>query len=172
LGHDPVRSVWPPFSAKDSTAHICHLKAERLRLYDQVFALHDVSARKIPQKLPYYSAIIPGYHRTSSTSSGLVLNRLRSEEYAACLAAMPRSNPRHPHWPHTLNPTQPFRLQDRPSVDPTRETPEPARCQLHPSTTTAQKPLSFHSGAPPWKGGITLFIRHNTTSSFGESSPS
>ncbi len=67
--------------AKDSAAHIADLKAERLRLYDQVFRLHDVSRDKFRRSYQYYSDH-PELSQELFDSLLVRGNKLRSEEYA------------------------------------------------------------------------------------------
>ena len=67
--------------AKDSAAHIADMKAERLRLYDQVFRLHDVSRDKFRESYQFYSDH-PELSQDLFDSLLVRGNRLRSEEYA------------------------------------------------------------------------------------------
>jgi len=69
------------YLAKDSAAHIADLKTERLRLYDQVFRLHDVSREKFQKSYQYYSDH-PELSQDLFDSLLVQGNRVRSEEYA------------------------------------------------------------------------------------------
>src|SRR3984885_4930672 len=77
--------------AKDSAAHIADLKAERLRLYDQVFRLHDVSRDKFRKSYQYYSDH-PELSQDLFDSLLVRGNKLRTEEYAHP-AARPSDRP-------------------------------------------------------------------------------
>jgi Domain of unknown function (DUF4296) len=76
---------------KDSAAHIADLKTERLRLYDQVFRMHDVSRDKFRKSYQYYSDH-PELSQDLFDSLLVRGNKLRSEEYAHP-AARPSVNP-------------------------------------------------------------------------------
>lgn len=67
--------------AKDSSAHIADLKTERLRLYDQVFRLHDISRDKFQKSYRYYTDH-PELSQDLFDSVLVLGNRQRSEEYA------------------------------------------------------------------------------------------
>jgi hypothetical protein len=67
--------------AKDSSAHIADLKTERLRLYDQVFRLHDVSRDKFRKSYQYYTDH-PELSQDLFDSLLVRGNRLRSEQYS------------------------------------------------------------------------------------------
>jgi hypothetical protein len=67
--------------AKDSAAHIADLKTERLRLYDQVFRLHDVTREKFRESYQYYTDH-PELSQDLFDSLLVRGNRLRSEQYA------------------------------------------------------------------------------------------
>ena len=67
--------------AKDSSAHIADLKTERLRLYDQVFRLHDVSRDKFRKSYQYYTDH-PELSQDLFDSLLVRGNRLRSDQYA------------------------------------------------------------------------------------------
>jgi hypothetical protein len=67
--------------AKDSSAHIADLKTERLRLYDQVFRLHDVSRDKFRKSYQYYTDH-PELSQELFDSLLVRGNQLRSEQYA------------------------------------------------------------------------------------------
>jgi hypothetical protein len=67
--------------AKDSAAHIDDQKTERLRLYDQVFRLHDVSRDKFQKSYQYYTDH-PDLSQDLFDSLLVRGNKLRSDEYA------------------------------------------------------------------------------------------
>jgi len=67
--------------AKDSSAHIADLKTERLRLYDQVFRLHDVTRDKFQKSYQYYTDH-PELSQDLFDSLLVRGNRLRSEQYS------------------------------------------------------------------------------------------
>jgi hypothetical protein len=120
--------------AKDSTAHIADLKAERLRLYDQVFRLQDVSREKFRKSYQYYSDH-PELSQDLFDSLLVRGNKLRSEEYAHP-AARPSVKP-----PTSPLPT-PF---NRPSIIPPANRPP----MIQPSKRPNTQPATHPSTNPP-----------------------
>ncbi len=135
--------------AKDSTVHIADLKTERLRLYDQVFRLHDVSREKFQKSYQYYT----DHPELSQELFDSVLvrgNRQRSEEYAHP-AARPMVKPTTPAGQDSLRKgpphfpmNSPFNRQ--PGVPPGNRlvTPPGARPSSNPPAThpTSVKPTN------------------------------
>jgi hypothetical protein len=120
--------------AKDSTAHIADLKAERLRLYDEVFRLHDVSREKFRKSYQYYSDH-PELSQDLFDSLLVRGNKLRSEEYAHP-AARPSVKP----------PTSPLRTPfNRPSIIPPANRPP----MIQPSKRPNTQPATHPSTNPP-----------------------
>src|ERR1700722_19525482 len=121
--------------AKDSSAHIADLKTERLRLYDQVFRLHDVSREKFQKSYQYYSDH-PELSQDLFDSLLVRGNRVRSEEYAHP-SARPVVTPPAPR--DTLHKglnrfplTAPF---NRPPTIPPAKRPSGTSSGIHPSPT-------------------------------------
>ena len=107
--------------AKDSAAHIADLKAERLRLYDQVFRLHDVSRDKFRKSYQYYSDH-PELSQDLFDSLLVRGNKLRSEEYshpAARLSVRPPATP----LPTPFNRPPIIPPAKRPSIKPSKNPP-------------------------------------------------
>jgi hypothetical protein len=115
--------------AKDSAAHIADLKMERLRLYDQVFRLHDVSRDKFQKSYSYYTDH-PELSQDLFDSLLVRGNKLRSDEYAhpsARPVVKPPTPPLRdslhkgpPHFPMTppFNPRPGFTPGNRPNTAP------------------------------------------------------
>jgi hypothetical protein len=120
--------------AKDSNAHIADPKAERLRLYDQVFRLHDVSREKFRKSYQYYSDH-PELSQDLFDSLLVRGNKLRSEEYAHP-AARPSVKP-----PTSPVPT-PF---NRPSILPPANRPP----TIQPANRPRTQPPTHRSTNPP-----------------------
>lgn len=129
--------------AKDSSAHIADQKMERLRLYDQVFRLHDVSRDKFQKSYQYYTDH-PELSQDLFDSLLVRGNRLRSEEYAHPPArpvvkppVAPLKDSLHKGLPHfPMN--SPFNRQpvmtpgNRPNMPPKKGHPSTQKANLKP----------------------------------------
>jgi hypothetical protein len=120
--------------AKDSTAHMADLKAERLRLYDQVFRLHDVSREKFRKSYQYYSDH-PELSQDLFDSLLVRGNKLRSEEYAHP-AARPSVKPPTSPLPTPFNRPSTIRPANRPPM-------------IQPAKRPNTQPASHPSSTPP-----------------------
>jgi Domain of unknown function (DUF4296) len=119
---------------RDSAAHIADLKAERLRLYDQVFRLHDVSRDKFRKSYQYYSDH-PELSQDLFDSLLVRGNKLRSEQYAH---PAPRPSGKPPTNP--LSP--PFKRP--PAVLPANRPPD-----IQPANRPKMPSAIHHSPNPP-----------------------
>jgi hypothetical protein len=132
--------------AKDSTAHIADLKVERLRLYDQVFRLHDVSREKFRESYQYYSDH-PELSQDLFDSLLVRGNKLRSEEYAHPSARPSVKPPTSPlptpfNRPSTIPPAnrrQMIQPANRPNTQPATH-PSTNSPKSHPPSIPAPTP--------------------------------
>ena len=132
--------------AKDSTAHIADLKVERLRLYDQVFRLHDVSREKFQKSYQYYSDH-PELSQELFDSLLVRGNKLRSEEYAHPAARPSVKTPTSP-LPTPFNRPSTILPANRPRIIPPGNRPN-TQPSIHPSSNPPKShPASIPSLTP------------------------